>query len=68
MCTAPRPKDKASYEDAMARLRDLLSDYLRHGYGGLEVTIETVKGTRRCLTIKAGRSYRFTFRPEELPD
>jgi hypothetical protein len=38
--------------------RELL-DGVRHGFFEMTVSVETVQSKKRCITIKAGKSYRF---------
>jgi hypothetical protein len=38
--------------------RELL-DGVRHGFFEMTVTVEMMQSKKRCITIKAGKSYRF---------
>ena len=36
-----------------------LHEGVRHGFFEMTVTVETLQAKKRCITIKAGKSYRF---------
>ena len=36
-----------------------LHEGVRHGFFEMSVTVETLQAKKRCITIKAGKSYRF---------
>ncbi len=50
----------------MERLTREVYDGLRHGFFELTVVCEIERGGRRGLTIKAGKSHRFTIPEEEI--
>ena len=52
--------------EALQRLLREVVDGLTHGFFDLGVKCELVKNRKRQLTIKAGKSYRFTICEEEL--
>ncbi len=52
---------------AIRRLISEVGDGLKHGFFDLVVTCETVQDRKRRLTIKAGKSHKFTIREDELP-
>jgi hypothetical protein len=56
--------EKPVLDQALERLTEEVRDGLRHGHFELTVVGEIVKGKKRGLTIKAGKSHRFTI-PEE---
>jgi len=58
--------NKPELEQAMERLTQEVRDGLRHGHFELTIVGEIVKGRKRGLTIKAGKSHRFTIPEEEL--
>ena len=57
---------KSELKKAMERLDQEVHDGLRHGFFELTVGCELVQGRRRCLTIKAGKSHRFTIPEGEI--
>jgi hypothetical protein len=44
---------------ALAKLRQVVVDGLRHGFFDYTVTCETISGKKRRLVIKAGKSHHF---------
>ena len=50
----------------MERLTREVRDGLRHGFFELTVACEIVKGGKRGLTIKAGKTHRFTIPEDEI--
>lgn len=64
--TTTSDRQRSPLDEAMERLLREVRDGLRHGFFELTVTGEIVKGGRRGLTIKAGKSHRFTIAPEDL--
>ena len=63
---APTGDDGSSLELALARLREIVLDGLRHGFFDCAVTCEVVNGKKRRLVIKAGKSHRFVIPEDEL--
>lgn len=53
-------------EMALLHLREVVLDGLRHGFFDYAITCEVVKGSKRRLTIKAGKSHQFTIPEEDL--
>ena len=53
-------------EQAIDRLNREVRDGLRHGFFELTLACEIVKGGKRCLTLKAGKSHRFTIPEDDL--
>ena len=51
---------------ALAKLEQEILDGLRHGFFEYGVSCEIVTGEKRRLTIRAGKSYRFTIPEEDL--
>ena len=51
---------------ALAKLEQEILDGLRHGFFEYVVSCEIVTGQRRRLTIRAGKSHRFTIPEEDL--
>lgn len=51
---------------AFARLRQEFLEGLRHGFFDLAVSCEVISGRKRRLTIRAGKSHRFTISEDEL--
>ena len=62
----PTNSNKPVLGQAMERLAREVRDGLRHGHFELTVVGEIVKGRKRGLTIKAGKSHRFTIPAEEI--
>lgn len=56
----------STVEIALLHLREVILDGLRHGFFDYAITCEVVKGSKRRLTIKAGKSYQFTIPEEDL--
>jgi hypothetical protein len=59
---------KGALGEAIKKLIEEIRDGLRHGFFHCEVNCEIVKGGKRRLTIKAGKSHQFIIREEELTD
>jgi hypothetical protein len=62
----PTNSNKPALEQAMERLTREVCDGLRHGHFELTIVGEIVKGKKRGLIIKAGKSHRFTIPEEEI--
>jgi len=62
----PKNIHKPALEQAFDRLTREIRDGLRHGFFELSVACEIVNGGKRGLTIKAGKSHRFTIPEEEI--
>lgn len=60
------PRQTNELDNATKRLLQELSDGLRYGFFEFTVTCEVVHGRNRQLTIKAGKSYRFTINEDDL--
>ena len=58
--------EKPVLDQALERLTGEVRDGLRHGHFELTIIGEIVKGKKRGLTIKAGKSHRFTIPEEEI--
>ena len=52
---------------ALALLREIALDGLRHGYFDYQITCEIVNGRKRRLVIRAGKCHQFTIPEDELP-
>ena len=52
---------------ALALLREIALDGLRHGFFDCLITCEIVNGRKRRLVIRAGKSHQFTIAEDELP-
>jgi len=57
---------RPALDSALEKLEQEVRDGLRHGFFEYVVSGEIVSGQKRRLTIKAGRSYQFTIRQEDL--
>ena len=53
-------------ERALRRLETEVREGLEHGFFDLSITCEVIKDGKRRLTIKAGKSYQFVIREQEL--
>ena len=53
--------------EALDRLQGLMVEGLKHGFFDYSVSCEITHGQKRRLTIKAGKSHRFTIPEDELP-
>ena len=62
----PKNIHKPALEQALDRLTREIRDGLRHGFFEPSVACEIVNGGKRGLTIKAGKSHRFTIPEEEI--
>ena len=58
--------EKSVFDQVLERLTREVRDGLRHGHFELTIVGEIVKGRKRGLTIKAGKSHRFTIPEEEI--
>ena len=58
--------ETSACDRALQKLTQLILDGLRHGFFDCTVNIETTEKKKRCLLIKAGRSYKFIIPLEEL--
>jgi hypothetical protein len=54
--------------DAINKLFEEIREGIKHGFYECAVTCEVIKGGRRRLTIRAGKSHRFIIREEDLSD
>jgi hypothetical protein len=48
--------------------KTLIIDGLQHGFFQYSIACEVGNGGKRHLIISAGKSHKFTLRPDELPD
>jgi hypothetical protein len=51
---------------AIGKLLDEVRRGLQHGFFEFVITCEIVKGGKRRLTLKAGKSYQFTIDEDEI--
>lgn len=61
----PDPEAQA-FDAAMELLRSALIDGMDHGFFEASISVETRKADRREVTIRAGKSYKFSIRVEDL--
>lgn len=59
--------DGTQIREAIDRLTELVVDGLKHGFFHFEVGCEIANRGKRHLTIKAGKSHKFTIPENELP-
>jgi hypothetical protein len=52
--------------EALAHLDKIVVDGLRHGFFECSVTCQIMNGGTRQLVVRAGKSYQFNIRQEEL--
>ena len=53
--------------EALAHIEKVVVDGLNHGFFDYTITCQIVKGGARQLVVRAGKSYQFNIRQEELP-
>jgi len=68
MTERDNPERKGELAAAINKLSEEVRAGLRHGFFHCEVTSDVLKGGKRSLTIKAGKSHRFIIGEEELSD
>ncbi|MCW5830669.1 MAG: hypothetical protein KIT79_15285 [Deltaproteobacteria bacterium] len=56
--------DRTELEQAIRKLVEVLEEGLDHGFFDYSVTGEIVRGGIRCVTVRAGKSYRFLIHPK----
>ncbi len=66
MAVPYRRQHSNTLEMALLHLQEVVLDGLRHGFFDYAITCELVKGNKRRLTIKAGKSHQFTIMEEDL--
>ncbi len=66
MAVPDSSQDSNTLEMALLHLREVVLDGLRHGFFDYAITCEVVKGSKRRLTIKAGKSHQFMIPEEDL--
>jgi hypothetical protein len=59
-------RNTSEFEQAMDRLDREVRDGLKHGFFDLTVACEMVRGRKRRLIIKAGKSHVYTIPEDEL--
>ena len=64
---APTANNPNALELALAQLRAIVEDGLRHGFFECAVSGEIAPGKKRRLVIKSGKSFQFTIGEHELP-
>jgi len=57
---------RSELDEAIEKLVREVKEGLKHGFFDFAVSCESVKGGKRRLTIKAGKSHQFMIRPEDL--
>jgi hypothetical protein len=58
---------RGQVREALDRLEVLIVDGLKHGFFEYSIVCQVGNGAKRHLMIRAGNSYKFTIREEELP-
>jgi hypothetical protein len=53
--------------EALTHLEQVVRDGLKHGFFECSIACGIVTGGKRELVIRAGKSHKFTIRPEEVP-
>ena len=53
--------------EALDHLRSLVVDGLKHGFFDYSISCQIVKGGKRQLVIRAGKSHKFTIPEDDLP-
>jgi hypothetical protein len=64
----PSKLDCRPLRAALDTLENLIIDGLQHGFFQYSIACEVGNGGKRHLIISAGKSHKFTLRPDELPD
>ena len=54
--------------EALEKLKLEVREGLRHGFFEYTISCEVVKGRKRRLTLKAGKSYQYVISEDELTD
>ena len=66
------PKAHGVYSEpvrsALELIESLLVEGIKHGHFDYSITCETGIGGRRLLTVKAGKSHKFTIMVPEVPE
>jgi hypothetical protein len=52
---------------ALAQIEQIVVDGLKHGFFEYSIVCQIVKGGARQLVVRAGKSYQFTIRQEDIP-
>ena len=52
----------------MAKLNEIVLDGLRHGFFEVAIGCEIGTGQKRILTVRSGKSYRFTIPLDQIPE
>ncbi len=61
----PPELDRSEMDRATRKIVEAVEEGLEHGFFEYSITGEIVSGGARCVTVKAGKSYRFTIRPKK---
>lgn len=62
------PTTSRQLNDLLAEFQSVVLDGLRHGFAEFTVEIKTVKGGKRQVVLKAGKSHKFTVPRAEIPN
>jgi hypothetical protein len=65
--SAPSQRYQGQIAQALARLEKIVVDGLQHGFFDCSIECEMGNGRIRHLVIRAGNSYKYTIREDELP-
>jgi len=60
------PQEEGELGEALEKLHEVILEGLKHGFFDCSISCELIRGRKRRLTIRAGRSYQFTIAQEEL--
>ncbi len=60
--------DRSEMDKATRKIIEVIKEGLEHGFFEYSITGEIVNGGARCITVKAGKSYRFKIRPKKDED
>ena len=52
---------------ALAQIEQIVVDGLKHGFFEYSIVCQIVRGGARQLVVRAGKSYQFNIRQDELP-
>jgi len=64
---APPRSYQGKLAEALSLIERIVVDGLQHGFFACSIECETGNGRIRHLVIRAGNSYKYTIREDELP-
>jgi hypothetical protein len=64
---APAAGNRGQFAEALRHVEKVLLEGLCHGFFECSIACEIVKGGKRQLVIRAGKSHKFVIPEEDLP-